>query len=187
MNTGQDRGKTPLKGCLEPKNALDYNINLAKMEKLVDDDKEAVPRRYRIHGGEDYLVLGVAYDGKVEDVLKVYFDDQTIKEFFHLSIYDDVAGKKRMYRSKKKILNTILADIRVPRSTRNKSEDLENMKALMKILDKEYEKEFNDPRPSLAELEEKIQEVDARIDELVYELYGLDDREKRIVEESLRV
>lgn len=182
-NTRQ--GRTPLGEYLEPKNAPDYNINLARMKKLVDDDKEVVPRRYRVHGGEDYLVLGVAYDGKVEDVLKVYFDDQTIKEFFHLSIHDDVAGKKRMYRSKKKILNTILTDIRVPRSTRNKSKDLENMKALMKILNREYEKEFNDPRPSLAELEEKIQEVDARIDELVYELYGLDDREKRIVEESL--
>lgn len=132
--------------------------------------------------------MGAVYDdGKIEDVLGLYFDDRLIGEFFHLSILDNVTGKKRMYRGKKKVLDTLLEDIKVPRSTRNKRKDIENIRALMEILDREYGAKFHDSRPSLGELEEKIREVDARIDEVVYELYGLDDGEKGIVEESLKL
>lgn len=185
-NTGQGRKRTQLKEYLEPKNALDYGISLARMEKLIDEDKEAIPREYKVRGRRDHLVLSVVYaDGKTEDVLKLYFDDETMKEFFHLAILNNKTSK--MYRDEKRILDTILEDIRIPRSTINKQKDKENIKALMEILDKEYEAKFHEPRPRLRELEDKIQEVDAQIDELVYELYGLTDEEKRIIEESLEI
>ena len=170
------REKTPLREYLEPKNAPDYNP--ARMKKLVDDDKEAIPREYRVRGGEDYLVLSVAYNDEVEDALKIYFDDQTIKEFFHLAIHTSVANKKLNYRSKKKVLDEIMA-IEMPRLEKN----VETIKNLMKILEKEYEKEFHDPTLNLDRLDKKIHEVDKQIDELVYELYGLNEEEKRIVEE----
>jgi len=171
------REKTPLGEYLEPKNAPDYNINLARMKKLVDDDKEAIPQEYRVRGGEDYLVLSVVYNDEVEDVLKIYFDDQTIKEFFHLAIHAS-AVKKLNYRSKKKVLDEIMA-IEMPRLEKN----VETIKNLMKILEKEYEKEFHDPMLHLDRLDKKIHEVDKQIDELVYELYGLNEEEKQIVEE----
>ncbi|MBC7318438.1 hypothetical protein H5T57_04245 [Candidatus Bipolaricaulota bacterium] len=55
----------------------------------------------------------------------------------------------------------------------------------MEILEREHEAKFHEPRPSLGELEEKIREVDTRIDELVYELYGLTEKEMKIIEWAL--
>ncbi|MBC7128975.1 hypothetical protein [Methanothermobacter tenebrarum] len=51
--------------------------------------------------------------------------------------------------------------------------------------DKEHEKRFHGSRPNLVELEEKIQDVDTQIDELVYGLYGLTEKERKIIEGAL--
>ncbi|BDH80252.1 hypothetical protein MTTB_p320 (plasmid) [Methanothermobacter tenebrarum] len=55
----------------------------------------------------------------------------------------------------------------------------------MDFADKEHEKRFHGSRPNLVELEEKIQDVDTQIDELVYGLYGLTEKERKIIEGAL--
>lgn len=45
---------------------------------------------------------------------------------------------------------------------------------------------YRDARERAAELDEKIEQTDELIDEIVYELYGLTDEEIEIVEASLR-
>lgn len=189
-NIGQGRMNSPLGQYLKPKNAPDYSINLVETKRLIDDEKVGLPRFYKVKGYGDSLIISVGYDdGLVEDVIQIVFEDPVIKEFFHFAIASAVEGKKKAYRSQKKILETLLEDIKVPRSTRNKKRDVENIKALMEILKKEYEKkDFKDSPAktmSLQVLDDKIREVDEKIDELVYKLYGFSESEKEEIEKKL--
>lgn len=42
------------------------------------------------------------------------------------------------------------------------------------------------PDPRITELERTLQETDAEIERRVYDLYGLTEEERRVVEESVR-
>ena len=50
---------------------------------------------------------------------------------------------------------------------------------------KKVVKEWENLQQEIEDLEEKIEETDSEIDQMVYELYDLDDDEIEIVEESL--
>lgn len=185
-NTGQNRFNTSLSQYLKSKNAANYSINLIKTEKLIDDEKMGIPRYYKVKGRKDSIIVSAGYnDSQTEDIIQIYFDDPRIKEFFHLAITSQVEGKKKSYRGQKKILETTLEDIKIPRSTRNKEKDRENILGLMQILKEEYEKKFGEDYKGLSKIREEIEEVDRKIDGLVYRLYGLSEEEKRIVEEDL--
>jgi len=127
-------------------------------------------------------MVSVECDGQVEDVISVCFDDSALKEFFHLAIASAVEGKKKAYRSQKKLLETTLEDIKIPRSTRNKKQDKKNIENLIEILEREYKKKFKEDYTGLSKIRKEIKEVDRKIDELVYRLYGLNEKEKKIVE-----
>jgi len=190
-NIGQDRMNSPLGQYLKPKNAPDYSINLVETKKLIDDEKMGLPRFYKVKGQNNSLVISVGYDdNSVEDVIEIHFDDPLMKEFFHLAI-STTTGKKN-YRSKKNIVETVLSDIKLPKSTKNKEEDVKNIKNLMQLLEEEYKEkvksEFSDSQVktiTLQSLEDKIREVDEMIDDAVYKIYGITEEERQIIENSL--
>ncbi len=180
-NTGQN--KFPLSQYLKPENATDYHINLIETKKLIDDEKMGIPRSYKVKSHGNFLTVSVECDGQVEDVISICFDDSTLKEFFHLAIAS-VKGEKKAYRSQKKLLETTLEDIKIPRSAKNKKQDIKNIEKLIEILEREYKRKFKEDYPGLSNLRKEIKEVDREIDELVYRLYGLNEKEKKIVENS---
>jgi seryl-tRNA synthetase len=51
---------------------------------------------------------------------------------------------------------------------------------------KKVVKEWENLQQEIEDLEEKIEETDSEIDQMVYDLYDLDDEEIKIVEESLK-
>lgn len=192
-NIGQGRMNSPLGQYLKPKNAPDYSINLVETKRLIDDEKMGLPRFYKVKGYGDSLIISVGYDdGLVEDVIQIAFEDLVIKEFFHLAIASAVEGKKKAYRSQKKVLDVALSDIKFPKFIKDGKRDVGNIKSLMQTLEKEYEKaleaDFNDSpikSLSLQVLEDKIREIDEKIDQIVYEVYGLDENEIKVIEKSL--
>jgi hypothetical protein len=50
----------------------------------------------------------------------------------------------------------------------------------------EWEDYFNENKNSLIKLEEEIKKLDYKIDEIVYDMYGINDDEKRIIEDNLK-
>ena len=180
-NTGQNKFTSPLSQYLKPEKATDYHINLIETKKLIDDENMGIPRSYKVKSHGKSLTVSVECDGQVEDVISICFDDSTLKEFFHLAIAS-VEGKKKAYRSQKKLLETTLEDIKIPRSAKNRKQDIENIEKLIEILEREYKKKFKKDYPGLSNLRKEIKEVDREIDELVYRLYGLNEKEKKVVE-----
>ena len=193
-NTGQNKSFKPLKYYIDLKNAKDYTINMAKTEKLIAEDKKAKPREYKVREDENFLVINVIYDdGSDKDVIKLYFEDGTLREFFHLAIFLAVDGKTKAYRTEKEVLDTLLNDIKIPRGTENKKKDVENIRMIMKTLEDEYNKMLQDnyrdssiQELNLENINRNVKEIDHNIDQMVYGLYGLTDEEIRIVEESLK-
>ncbi|MBC7318759.1 Eco57I restriction-modification methylase domain-containing protein [Candidatus Bipolaricaulota bacterium] len=193
-NTGQKRSNISLFQYLELKDATSYSINFTKTDKyMIDDEKMGIPRYYKVKGRKDSIIVSVGYiDSQTEniiqkDISQIYFDDPRIKEFFHLAITSQENDKnkiKKGYRSQKKILETTLEDIKIPRSTKNKEKDRENILGLMQILKEEYEKKFGEFQ-GLWNIREEIKEVDKEIDELVYKIYDINEDEKRIIEETI--
>ncbi len=191
-NMGQKRFQSPLRQYLS-KNALDYYINPLKKMFLIDREKMGIPRSYEIRDCGSSLIISVNYaDNSCEDVIRLYFDDETLKEFFHLAISINIKGKKKAYRTQKKILDTVLSDIKLPRSRRNKEEDVKNIRRLMQVLEKGYKEKLNTDfkdspvkNLSLQKLDDKIKETDKKIDRLVYELYGFTEDEIKIIDRFL--
>lgn len=183
----------PLKYFLNLKNAADYKINLIKTEILIDETKEAKPRSYKVYEGINCLYINVTYaDDSNEDVLKIHFDDPVLKEFFYLAVSVGNNGRTKAYRVNKNVLNTLLNDIKIPKYTNNKKNDVENIRLLMDTLEREYTNIIKDKYKDspiqglgLDLLNRNINEVDAEINKRVYELYDMHDEEIRTIEDSL--
>lgn len=179
-----------LKYFLDLKNAPDYKINLTKTEILINEDKLAKPRNYRVYEAGNCLYINVTYsDDSNEDVLKIDFDDSVLKEFFHIAIFIATDGVTKAYRKDKNVLSTLLSDIKIPRYKKRRTEDVENIKLLMGNLEKGYcdliKEKYIDSSVkelSLNLINHKIKEIDNEINKMVYELYGLDIDEIRFIE-----
>lgn len=190
----QDREFAPLSyyyNIREPERCLKYGLNVVKSGEFIDHKKEAIPTGYKVKSEDSNLILGIKYHDtdKYESVLKLFFEDKNLKEFFHLAI--TLSAGKKNYRSPKKILDTVLSDMTIPKYVANVDEDVENIRILMNILEKVYRKEVKEKfqespiqELSLGKIEHKIEEIDRAIDKNVYELYGLTQEERRIVEDS---
>jgi hypothetical protein len=190
----QNKLSKPLKFYLDLKNMSDYGINPVNTKKLIDNNKIGKPKKYKIKKEDSYLILNILYEnGLNEDVLKVYFEDSILKDYFYLSIFIVTEGKTKSYRNDKDILDTILNDIKIPQSQKNKKRDAKNIKLVMESLEKEFNRILNDKYVnspilgfSLDLINHKIREIDDEINRMVYELYGLDNEEIKIIESNLK-
>lgn len=188
-NSSQNRFHNTLKYYTDLRNAKDYSINLTKSEKLINPDKKGKPRKYKIYEQDNFVFINVTYEnGSNEDVIKLYFEEKILRNFFYLTIYASIEGKTKAYRSDKEILDTVLNDIKIPQSIRNKETDIDNIKILMKNLEEEYNerlvKDFKDSPVQEFNLEiinQKIKEIDSEINKNIHKLYGLTDEEIKIV------
>lgn len=192
INSNQNKEYKSLKHYLDLNNAPDYSINLVKSEELIRKDQKGIIRKYSVSEEENYLILSVKYMNQDKnDVLKIYFDDDILRTFFYFAIHSSIDGKTKAYRSDKDILNTLLNDIKVPQSFRNKEKDIQNIKLLMDVLKLEYGKMLNETfdkslvqELSIDKISKKIHEIEEEIDTTIYEVYGLTNTEIKIVEDN---
>ncbi|MEA3378429.1 MAG: hypothetical protein U9Q69_02200 [Nanoarchaeota archaeon] len=86
----------------------------------------------------------------------------------------------------------LIKKIEIPVYVANVKMNIGKIKAVMKefnsntkdlwFKDESKKEKFN----SLTEMEAKIRKTDKEIDEIVYNLYGISEEEKKIIEESLK-
>lgn len=186
--TENQKSFSRLKQYLKDKNAPIYSIYSYK--KLIEENKEAIPRLYSIKSDKNYLIINVTYkDESNEDVLKIQFDDPEIQEFFNLAI--SVDKNEKNYRSEKNVIETVLSDIKIPKLDKKPENDANKMKELIKEIKNKYTKFINSKaegttiKLELIEIDKKIKELDKKIDQLVYQLYGISEDDIKLIEEEI--
>ena len=173
-----------------------YTMNIVKSMELIKHEEEGRVEKVKCDIEEEYLVLNVKIKGEADfrTMLKVYFEDALIKEFFELSIksYLEENSRKR-YWNKEKIWE-VLDAIKIPKSVPNVDADIRNIKKLMKTFEEAYMKKLSEEfkespvkELNLTKIEEEIEKTDNLIDQKVYELYELTEEEIEIVEKERRI
>jgi len=176
-SVGQEKFSNSLIQYLKPKNASEYGINLKKTEKLIDENKTGLPKKYHIKCVEDSIIASVTYkNGSKEDFIKINFKDKIIKEFFYLAIYNEVNDKTWNVRTEQNVLEHFLSAIKIPKSDKDSEIDPKNILNLMSLLEKKH----GDLNMQL--LKDNIRETDQKIDQLVYQLYQLNPDEIKLIE-----
>ena len=168
-----------------------HGISLSGTSRI-DNDKTGTIERYyvRLDGNFVMISSGVKEQEAPLDIIKLKFDDPVARDYFYMTLrdYDGV----RSYKGPRNLYETTVADMLVPRyATSNLIED--NPKAVkqtMDILQKEFEKrkhEFSGSPVStatLAEVEQKIAEIDGSIDDRIFQIYGISEDEVAFIEEK---
>lgn len=192
-NLNQNKYLEPLKNYIDKDIAKEYGINLTRTEKLIKENKKAKIKNFDVCERGDFLIINVVYvDESREDILKIYFENPTVKQFFHLAIISVKKDKNRAYKSEKEVLGTIINEIKIPRSNGTREEDVDNIKKIMQILKDEYNKilssNYGDAIVKEFDVEEndkQINEVEEKINHLIYAIYDLSNDDIRVIEESL--
>lgn len=188
--SGQNTRNKTLEYYLEPNNSRDYHINLSETEILFNDDKEGITKQYSVKKHGNSLFIKVIYaDDSSEDVIKMTFNNDILREFFYLAIFSSVDGVTRRYTKEGNILQRIKKDIEIPQSTNNKVQDVDNIINLMELVKKEYGGLLADyfytpiKEVDLELINNEIKNTQAEIDKMIYDLYGLDSEERQLIEE----
>lgn len=192
-NLNQDKIIKKLKDYVNPSQAKYYSINLAQTTRLIDDDVSCVPRQYYVKKEDKNLTLSLRCENNAKiDIIRLNFDDEVLSSFFYILIYLQVFNVVKRYRKEKNVIETVLTDIKVPKSGNNHSDDVKNIKNLMQMLDVEYEAMIKDKYPQspiqdldLKKILDKIDEIDEMINQLIYQIYDLNDQEKNVVENTI--
>lgn len=188
--SGQNKKIRTLKYYLEPRNSINYHINLSKTTELISNDKEDIPRRYDLKKQGDSIFINVLYsDDSSEDVLKITFNNDSLREFFYLAIFSSVDGITKKYTKEGNILERVKKDIKIPQNTNNKAQDVDNITNLIELLKNQYKtllaqysyKPITDLNLEL--MIKKIKEKQVELDKLVFDLYGLDSAERQLINE----
>lgn len=142
--------------------------------------------RFRIVGEKEQGIIkmfGLDESNREELVYQMEFKDNNLMEHVYASIVSVLDSRKKVKR-----LSDILLKTTVPVITPNPLQQTPN-------ITKKVEKEFHEWKQrnkltdakseSLCEIHNNIQSIEAKIDSLVFVLYGLDRKEVAIVLESL--
>jgi len=188
--SGQNSKYRTLQYYLQPNNSIDYHIDLSETEELISSDYNGIPKSYNVKKHGNSIFINVAYsDDSNEDVLKITFNNDIIREYFYLSIFSEVEGITKRYNVDGNILERVKKDIKIPQSINNRSRDVANINNLMNALKNEYENLLSKYgyQPvldvDLESINNEIKMIQNRINLMVYELYGLNDEEIQLIEE----
>jgi hypothetical protein len=144
----------------------------------------------------DILSIYIDYENGKETkenikAITMDIENEDIREFLFFSIKKYVNEKEGRGFGNGNILE-LIKNIEIPVYIRNVKMNIEKIKGVMKEFshntenlwwkDGSKKEKFN----SLTEMEEEIEKLDKEINELVYELYGITEDEKKIIEESLK-
>lgn len=171
-----------------------YRLNIVKSQELIDYKEVGKITKIDCEEKGNFLILRVRLEGEKDfrELLKIYFEDELMMQFFHFSIKTYLLEKERKkYWSKERIWE-VLDEIKIPRSVPNVDTDARNIKQLMKTFEEAYmeklSEEFKESQVkelNLNKIEEEIEKTDNQIDQKVYALYGLAEEEIGIIEKSV--
>ncbi len=189
-NTGQNNSFKSLSYYITLQNAPNYSIKVVNNEELIEKDKIGLPTKFSVCKSGQHIILTVYYEKDVENVMKIYFEDPVIMEYFYLSIYSQVNKPKR-YQKESEILERVLKDIKIPKGHKYKENDVKNIKSIMNAFQEqiaqfsvEYLEKTGNNLVDLKTVNHDIEKTDKEIDKIVYKLYGLNKEEIRIIEDS---
>ena len=169
-----------------------YTIDLLGVEEAIDYKQEGKVAGVNVLEKENVIVLRVLLNSNEDykDMLKIPIQEEFLRRYFLFAIklfLHDNSEKK--YWSKNKVFE-VLDAIEIPRSVANIKTDVKNIKNLMEAFDQKMDDTIDkDFQGSIIQtydidlIERAIQSTDRLIDLLVYQFYGLTQREQEIVKE----
>lgn len=146
----------------------------------------------------DQLAIYITYHDEEQERLqknikavKLVIEDEDIRKFLFFSIKGYIGKKKGKGFGKGNLLE-LIKKIEIPVYVVNAEKNIDKIREIMKEFkrntkdlwwkDESQKKNFD----SLTEMEEEIKKTDEEIDETIYELYGITEEEKKIIEDSLK-
>lgn len=173
----------------------DYSIDLLGVEESIDYKQEGRVRGIDVLEKGTVLTLRVLInpEERYEDMLRVPIKEELIRHYFLFAIklYLNSNSRKKFW-NKSKIFE-ILDTIEIPRSVANIKMDMRNITDLMESFNQKMKKtiakDFHDSIVQtfdIGTIERAILSTDKLIDLIIYQLYGLTQREQGIVEEFAR-
>lgn len=173
----------------------DYTVDLLGVEELIDYKQEGKVMGVDVLEEGSVLVVRILLDPKkgYEEILRIPIQDNLIRQFFLFAIKLNLyRNSEKKFWSKNRVFE-ILDTIEIPRSVPNVKMDMKNIKDLMESFNQKMEKiireDFHDSIMQtfkIDKIERSILLTDRLINVIIYQLYGLTEREQEIVEEFAR-
>ncbi len=131
------------------------------------------------------------FDTRPKELIKVWFDDPIILNFFELAIIHWISSSRKTKWSKER-LSECLLQIKIPRNHLNNEVNVKAIKDLMINLKSIYlekiETEFSfhfDPSLNYTDLGKETMKLDSAIDTLIYPIYNISEDEIAYIENYL--
>lgn len=173
----------------------DYSVDLLGVEEPIDYKQDGRVRGIDVLEKGTVLTLRVLINPEegYEDMLRIPIKEELIRHYFLFAIklYLNSNSRKKIW-NKSKIFE-ILDTIEIPRSVANIKMDIRNIMDLMESFNQKMQKtiakDFHDSIVQSFDIgttERAILSTDKLIDMIIYQLYGLTQREQGIMEEFAR-
>ncbi len=160
-----------------------YTVDIVKTQEHVDYKAEGRVRDVSVEEDGESLLIRVLLENedRWKPLISLHITDPSMRTFFQLALRSWIDQKsKRRFWSKKTIFE-VTENLRVPRNSANVEHDADNIRKMMALLQSEYSRlvaaKFESSavkEPDLAKIDARMAVVDSKIDEKVYELYGLE-------------
>jgi hypothetical protein len=147
---------------------------------LLNRDIEVESSEIELVQEANTIILKAYFDDKWHAVLKLEFSDQNVRDFLYFSI-DQFLRTEELSSSwrKGKILNDVILGIKVPKFESNHVENFARILTFM------AEIRSKTTLTQIGEITQKIRLIDKKINEKVYSIYDINEKEKSIIEEAI--
>jgi len=158
-------------------NALGYSF---QKSILLDRDVDVQSCAIQLSQDENSIFVRAYFDGDWHNVLKIAFEDLDVRNFIYLAIDNFITRRETAVAWRKgRIIGNVIFDIQIPRPTTNHEENkkrihtiISELKSTIGVLD-------------FGKITERIRDLDKQINEKVCSLYSIDEKERKIIENSV--
>ena len=158
-------------------NALSYSF---QKSILLDHDVDVQSCTIQLSQDENSIFVRAYFDDEWHNVLKITFEDLDVRNFIYLAIDNFITQKEISVAWRKgRIIGNVIFGIEIPRLTNNHEENKKRIRTIM------WELKSATGVSDLGEITERIRDLDKQINEKVYGLYGIDENERKIIENSI--
>lgn len=158
-------------------NALSYSF---QKNILLDHDVDVQSCAIQLSQDENSIFVRAYFDDEWHNVLEMTFEDLDVGNFIYLAIDNFIAQKETSVAWRKgRIIGNVILGIKIPRLKTNHEENKKRIRTIMSEL-KSITGVSN-----LGEITERIRDLDRQINEKVYGLYSIDEKERKIIENSV--
>ena len=174
-----------------PRIAELHGISLSGTSRIGSDKTGIIERFYvKLYGDDVVISVDTKEQEETLEIIKLKFDDSVVRDYFFMILRDYARAKT--YKTPRSLYETTIAEMHVPRYAKSNliEDNYKAIKETMDTLQKEFEKikhEFSGSpvtTADLPEIEQKIAEADADIDEKIFQMYGLSQDELAFIKEG---